>query len=245
MRKITSKIFASISITLVILFLFSACYKVPSFPDTPSISFDKVEFNQVGTNTDVDSLLISISFKDGDGDLGLDGNYTTGDFSSGNYFEDNQGNLITFNYSRLPEYQDLLPPFELPYSCTNWHIKPTIDGVVIEDTLYFEPNINQYNIFVDFLYKNTPSEEFVDFDWVTDIPQPCGLTIDGRFPVLQKEGDGAAIEGHLTYGFVSVGLIPLFNDKILKLRIQIQDRALNKSNIVESPEFTLKEIQVN
>ena len=41
-----------------------------------------------------------------------------------------------------------------------------------------------------------------------------------------------------------MGLLDLFEDKTLKVRIRIKDRALNESNQVENPEFTLREVQV-
>jgi hypothetical protein len=37
----------------------------------------------------------------------------------------------------------------------------------------------------------------------------------------------------------------LFGNKTIKLRIQIQDRALNRSNTIESNEFTLAEVLRN
>ncbi|MDH5366780.1 MAG: hypothetical protein OEW67_07320 [Cyclobacteriaceae bacterium] len=264
MGKIVNKLFTSILTALGVLVLFNSCYEIPSFPDTPSIGFDKVEFYDVSSGSD--SLLITISFTDGNGDLGLSSDESDIKYRDVDYlFESADVNLTPdevvtprdvgrelTNFTGYPSSENInnleftkVPPYELPYSCTHWFIRPEIEGIEIQDTVFFIPNRNQFNIFVEFLYKDTPSAQFIDFDWVTDIPQPCGITIDGRFPILQKSGDGAAIEGYLKYGFVSYGLTPLFNDKILKLRIQIQDRALNKSNIVESPEFTLKEIQVN
>ena len=249
-----------------IIFITNSCYEVPNFPDTPSIIFQKVEFHDI--NAGADSLLISISFTDGNGDLGLSDEHTSNaEYRDVDYVFDSQDSELTPDEVVTPrdvgkEMSSLIgypssenistlgfttvPPYELPYSCTHWQIKPSIEGIEILDTVLVIPNRNQFNIFVDFLFKDSGQAEFKEFDWIgTEEFDNCGLPIDGRFPVLQSDSNDAAIEGTLKYGFVSAGLIPLFGDKVLKLRIQIQDRALNKSNIVESQEFTLREIQNN
>jgi hypothetical protein len=57
---------------------FTKCQKAPDFPATPVISF--VKFNQTQIRPDKDSLKITFSFTDGDGDLGSEqGQNTTGD----------------------------------------------------------------------------------------------------------------------------------------------------------------------
>ncbi len=54
------------------------CQKAPDFPVTPSIAF--VSFNQTQIHPGKDSLKITFSFTDGDGDLGYEqGQNTTGD----------------------------------------------------------------------------------------------------------------------------------------------------------------------
>lgn len=265
MGKITIKYFSPILLSVCILFVLNACYEIPSFPDTPAIGFEKVEFYDISSGPD--SLLITISFTDGNGDLGLSSDETDIKYRDVDYLFESVDSQLTpdevvtprdvgrdlTNFTGYPSSENIndleftvVPPYELPYSCTHWFIRPKIEGTEIQDTVFFIPNRNQFNIFVDFLFREVNQSEFQKFDWLgSDEFDNCGVPIDGRFPILQKSGDGAAIEGRLKYGFVSFGLIPLFDDRILKLRIQIQDRALNKSNIVESPEFTLKEIQVN
>lgn len=226
----------------------NSCYEVPHFPDTPSIGFEKVEFWEIGTNTDPDSLNIFLSFEDGNGDLGLNDDYTTDPFHQGNYFVDDQNNFITLAHSRLPEYKDLLPPNEIPYSCINWVQVEELNGITVKDTLYYEPNPNHNNLFIDFLIKDksAPSAEFELFDWVEDpIPGQCSEPLSLRFPVLDKDEGEHHISGTLKYSYKGNRIPEVFGDKILKLRIHIQDRALNKSNVVESQEFTLREIQVN
>lgn len=45
--------------------------KNPGYPDEPSIKFDKIKFIEVGDIADYDTLKFTISYKDGDSDLGL------------------------------------------------------------------------------------------------------------------------------------------------------------------------------
>jgi hypothetical protein len=100
----------------------------------------------------------------------------------------------------------------------------------IKDSLYYTRNPDHYNIEVDFLVKE--GAEFVEFDWHKEY---CS-TFDGRFPVLV---DGNSVDGTLRYGMNSIGLEELFSIKTLKLRVSIKDRARNRSNVIETPEFTL------
>ncbi|MDJ1501470.1 hypothetical protein [Xanthocytophaga agilis] len=69
-------------LTLAVLF-FSACDEIiPKFSDTPKITFDKVDVRQ-DPNSRRDTLRISVTFQDGDGDLGRE---TTTDTSKWNFF---------------------------------------------------------------------------------------------------------------------------------------------------------------
>lgn len=119
----------------------------------------------------------------------------------------------------------------------------TLDGaggtryIHIQDTLYTKINPDHYNIEVDFLVKE--GNEFVEFDWREEY---CTQSFDGRFPVL-SDNPGTALEGTLRYGMYSIGFAPIFSVKTLKLRIQVKDRALNRSNVIETPEFTLDKIR--
>jgi hypothetical protein len=113
----------------------------------------------------------------------------------------------------------------------------------IVDTVYFELNPNHYNIEVDFLVKepgnpNADAQGFVEFDWFAP---PLCQTFDGRFPVLTNNQN--SLEGTLSYSMISTGFVVLFSIKTLKLRIQIKDIALHKSNVIETPEFTLDKIR--
>ena len=54
--------------TLLAILAATACTKEPDFPDTPEISFERIDSNMIRQR--VDSAFIIINFTDGDGDIG-------------------------------------------------------------------------------------------------------------------------------------------------------------------------------
>ncbi|WP_017732914.1 hypothetical protein [Nafulsella turpanensis] len=246
--------------TLSTLFIFlllsaSACYEAPEFPVEPEISFKDVTFYDT-PNDPTDSLVISIAFQDGDGDLGLKGDELDPPYHSFTFEEDGSGNVLTISSN------DTMPPFTRPYSCTNYilgrfdstgafYYYSTSDnspykktfGEVGPDTLYSTPNPYYYNIYLEFLVER--EEGFVPFDWTTAPPGGgCGISPHGRFPILfDPKLPDKPLSGTLTYQFINNGLLPYFRNETLKLRVYIIDRALHVSNIVESPPFTLEEVE--
>ena len=247
MRKLISSV--------LIFMLLISCEDERSFPATPSITFNRVEFRDGGTTSPFDSLVVYIDFKDGDGDLGLSATQVDPPYNESEYFFDDQGKLLTIRSRSLSQYT-YLPPYEKPYSCTNYtdpnqvvYVPATwvdntfnivetkvIDGVTykgLKDMIYFERNPNHYNIEVDFMLKNSDGT-FTEFDWRKEF---CNQSFDGRFPALQ-DGD-TPLEGTLRYSMTSTGFKSLFSIRVMKLLITIKDRELNVSNTAESPEFTL------
>lgn len=104
----------------------------------------------------------------------------------------------------------------------------------IRDTLYYTPNPDHYNIEVDFLVKDPSAPGgFKEFDWREEF---C-TTFDGRFPVFSDKP--SSIDGILRYSMTSLGFTSVFSIKTLKLRVTIKDRQRHKSNVIETPEFTL------
>jgi len=57
---------------LVMAVALNACFKAPEFPITPEITFNDIVFKDVSGLATADTLILTINFKDGDGDLGLD-----------------------------------------------------------------------------------------------------------------------------------------------------------------------------
>ena len=158
-----------------------------------------------------------------------------------------------------------LPPFQLPYTCTAYdsaYLQDTIfvsydDRAIINpaqvvDTLvdqngldvgyallqtwYVQPNPDHYNITVKFMVKQNDAT-FKEYNFRKEFCQ----TYDGRFPTLSE--DARPLEGSLLYAMIGSGFLATFSVKTLKLEIQIKDRALNKSEVISTPEFTLNGIR--
>lgn len=164
-----------------------------------------------------------------------------------------------------------LPPFSRPYDCyineeayLNEQQEPDTvfiwknDGYLIRDPLtiadtlvrngdpsqyfyavvdyfYIRENPYYYNFKVEFLVKN-PDDSFDEYDFRKEFCE----TYDGRFPTITDRA--RALDGIINYSMVSSGFSPTFSIKTLKLAVTIYDKALNESNRVETPEFTLSEL---
>ena len=285
----------------------SACVNEPEFSIVPSIQYEGLSFTE--TPEGDQTLVVSFSFKDGDGDVGLDGRtdfekpyhainffandngtpyplsssyrtftgYTlakSGKNPSGFFYElehpgKQLGELLTLQsrsggFPSLPAYVD-------PYKCAAndesylnrnglpdtvyvdkdfRHLiknKATIVDSLFQngnskdywfavvDYFYIQPNVGQYNFYVQFFVKND-DESFVEYDFAE---HGCE-TYNGRFPILTDKA--RAIEGIVNYSMVGSGFLDTFGNKTLKLSITIYDRALNKSNTIETPEFRLQDI---
>jgi len=208
----------------------SFCTRPPELPIVPSIEFEEVLFKEVDGP---DSLIVSIFFQDGDGDLGLTSYDIYYPYESYDVKLDNNGDTLFYGDSpEMPAYNPL-----------DYVILRDNDGNP-KDTIWVELNPNHYNIFVRFFEKKDGKYE--EFDWRAP---PYYQTFDGRFPLLNtKIVDNRLIirplEGVLRYGMSSSGWLFLFRDT-MKLEIMIQDRALNKSNVVSTPDFTLEMIRVD
>jgi len=236
----------------------TTCFNPPEFPVVPEIQFKDVYFGDEPIVNEQDSIVVSVSFTDGDGDLGLspsEENCISEDICYNNrfYFEEGTNRklisrtqigikYINYKTKRTVAGYDTLPPFETPFNCTNWDV--IRNGQTVVDTLYFQLNPDHYNIFVDYLIKQ-PNGTFEKYDWNAQYVYP-GCVVDpyfGRFPILFKETPGSPLEGVINYALKSSAFNLIFSTGTLKLRVYIKDRALNVSNVIETPEFTLQQIR--
>lgn len=275
----------------------SACFEAPEFTNTPEISFNRIQFKETPSPSDFDTLVLYIDFKDGNGDLGLDDNYSGYPYNNSFYYitagindttkistilfsnayakpnrtepiykdyilvtlkdTDILGKLVT-NRTRLNQEYSYLPVYNsescLNYSKTEVLVPESynmvdetysiIDTVydylgnrafVIKDVLLYSPNANHNNIEIIFEYLD--NGEYKVFDWYKEF---CS-DFNGRFPVLGNEK--RPLEGTIRYAMANSSFLTLFNVKTLRLRIKIKDRALNISNEVITPSFTLTSIK--
>jgi len=160
---------------------------------------------------------------------------------------------ISFPYQRTTIYisEDDKHIIDPTYNITDTLRGPSHpDMYVVDDTFYVEHNPFVFNIEVDFLVADQDGN-FTEFDWT---PYNC-ISYDGRFPEIKTLGPGHNLvlgpfrisglndrSGAIRYAMASVGFRQLFEDKILKLRVKIRDRDLNDSNVLETPPFTLDDI---
>lgn len=64
----------------------SSCFEAPDFNNTPSISFEKIQFKETPLPGDYDTLVLYLNFKDGDGDLGLSDDFTSTPYHASFYY---------------------------------------------------------------------------------------------------------------------------------------------------------------
>lgn len=211
---------------MLITFGFMTCYEKPEFPVVPEISINEFYFFQA--NDLQDSMIFEINFTDGDGDVGLDANQTDPPYHIWQ---------ITFNGDTLfYGDNDTLPPF----NCFDYEIfrvrDPQTNTIVRIDTVYVQRNKNHFNYFLDFFTLENGT-------WVLYDPRQeprCGPNYWGRVFWLNTQRDERPLKGTIKYSLLS-GFRLLFRNDTLKIRIQIQDRALNKSNIVETEPFLIQD----
>lgn len=207
----------------------ASCISPPeNFPSVPEIEFSTIEY--VPT-TGPDSLIVSVNFKDAEGDLGLSPSDINPPFNPLTYKRDAAGNLIT--YSKRPAGAPSYNPID-------WVINPIINNTIVKDTIWVEQNENQYNIFVRFYIKR--GGRFTEFRWQNP---PFFTTFNGRFPRILTTEEGQAVEGNIKYRMLSSGWESIFRNDTIRIDVQIQDRDLNRSNEVSSPEITLRQITRN
>jgi len=128
----------------ITILLVSACFDPPQFGMVPVIDYENIYYTEAKAVGERDSLVLSISFKDGNGDLGLSATQIEPPFHDINYYLANNGTITPLEketvYSNLPQfvsvpngaagklvtsrtaeeaaYADDLPSFTDPYSCT-------------------------------------------------------------------------------------------------------------------------------
>ncbi len=203
-----------------------SCVNPPeNFPTIPQITFESLEY---APTSGADSLIVGFKFQDAEGDLGLSATDINPPFNAVNYQRDAAGNLIT--YAKRP-------PQAPAYNPVDWVIDPIINNQVVKDTIWVKQNPNQYNIFVRFYIKRKGI--FTEFKWSDP---PFFTTFNGRFPRILTSEEGQAVEGNIRYGMLSSGWQSIFRTDTIRVDVEIQDRELNRSNQVSSPEVTLKQI---
>ncbi|MCU0390311.1 MAG: hypothetical protein MUE81_04275 [Thermoflexibacter sp.] len=177
--------------TKIIIFLVfigliaTACFREPNYADTPAIAFESIRNTPI--NSSSDSVIITIAYQDGDGDMGL-------------------------------ASTDTMPPFQRTAS----------NG---------QPNQFFNNYFLN-IYKR------VNGRYVPVIFNEPSFTLNSRYPRLNGSRQ-SAIEGSLRftvpffYGLFSAYSPRINRNDTIRFDVQVVDRALNKSNIVETTDIIM------
>jgi hypothetical protein len=253
-------------LTLTGLLISVSCiFNPPDFPITPSITFAGIRWVEVAAQNKPDSLFLSIDFRDGDGDIGIDGTENFPPFNERWFYlktpksdgcengldipcrkvsfidETNLDNYVTYSMRGTTPGYDTLPEFKKPYDCQRYFVLKNDNNTTI-DTFYTELNPRYFNIYLDIILVNASNGRDSVFSF-NRFPYPnCELYgLNGRVPILAKDKDVSVqlpLEGTITYKITSTSLTPIKNKKI-RLRFYILDRAGHVSNVDESDEFII------
>lgn len=80
---------------LIITLIFLSCADDNNISTTPSISYEKLEFKKSENSFNQDSLILTINFIDGDGDLGLSNDENNYPYHPYNAIIDQDFNWVT------------------------------------------------------------------------------------------------------------------------------------------------------
>jgi hypothetical protein len=244
-------------LAILIAFVFLGCQDAEDdFPKEPYIEFRSFSFGKSG-NTGADSLNLEFYFRDGDGDLGLNNN-TDEPYNKKFYFLRSDGTKISdkvnldnllhtvIRYQDKRTQLDTLPEFTSPFSCTNWEIFWSVVNTP-EDTVYYQANENYYNLFVDVFTLRNETWEKLDFNLTFSYPFCTEGWPNARFESIKNTSSYndtpftfkniSSKEGIIIYSIRSPAIQIFFSGQKIKLKVKIQDRALNRSNEIETTEI--------
>ena len=168
---------------LILMWVVGACLKQPENSIIPQISLQSLDFKHEFPVA-FDTLIITLKFTDGDGDLGINGDetaiyrsatdstdintpyYFVYDSSKNTVWYYTHGNNVSlpkgYKYVNYASYRTIhTVPFDtLPgnLSCKNWELRANP-----ADTLYIQANPYNNNIFVD-VYTKNPNGTYTFFD---------------------------------------------------------------------------------
>lgn len=236
-------------ITSLILY---SCIEDNNVSTVPSISFENLIFKKSINSFNQDSLILTINFVDGDGNLGLSNNENNYPYHPYNAIIDRDFNWVTIGSTDVNPPLYVYEPNGVYYLYNNEDNRPTFncDNYIIDtvnsttqlDTFYIQKNENNKNIFIEFYKKENDEFKLIDWKRIFDEEYGCGIDFNSRFPPLNISNSNQLLSGKLRYGMVSYGFDMILKNDIFKLKIYIKDRELNTSNIIETPEVTLEEI---
>ncbi|HLZ16499.1 MAG TPA: hypothetical protein VKQ08_05640 [Cyclobacteriaceae bacterium] len=249
----------SLLLGLILVLITDSCLEQPTYSVVPYIELVDLTFKPGDISKQIqDTLIISLRFKDGDGDLGKGPDdslnwdsyspwywaYDTTNFSTG-YVGLNTIALpgaykfLTYRVKRTIVQFDTLPAI----GCINW--EQYFKGPLLEDTLFVTQNPNAFNLTVDVYTSSNGGQNYTRFDPSTYFAFPnCNVNMfNTAFPNLSSDmNKKSPLEGILKYKIQSYALRSIFSIATLKMYIQIKDRAGHLSDTVKVGGFTLASI---
>lgn len=136
---------------------------------------------------------------------------------------------------------DLYQTLETPlFVSTGGNIFEPQPDFSLGDTLYVVRNEFFFNLLISF--EKQEGDDFVPINFQEIFnSNDCDLgNFDARIPLFDQDGR----IGTITYGILSLGFDVAFADDLIRVKIYIYDRALNKSNEVYSEPFFLRDITI-
>lgn len=200
---------------IVVATLFLACEKPPEYSEAPTIYYDNIQkfiTPRVNGVSGQDSVVISVRFEDGDGDVGID----QFDSSELPYASAEYGNetIIPADTSvTAPEFEQVGDKVQ---------VIPGSTVITPQDTVY-----DHVNFYINEFVKRNGVFVQIDLDG----------TKGGRFEPLLTTGRLGVIDGVIEYSFIWVHA-DIFNSgeigigDSVKFEISVLDRELNRSNSI-------------
>ena len=171
---------------IFLMVLTSGCFEQPEFSDVPQIELQDFYYTEVGGIADADSIVVSFSFQDGNGDIGIprigfpDG--TSGDDTSDPYHEKDyflatgDGNLVRVPTETI--FADTVRNGNLDALRLTVLIPPTLNGKLVTNEtrllpeysdlpIYRDEDLGCINYTKDFLLLLKGNEAILDNDFKT------------------------------------------------------------------------------
>lgn len=244
------KYWVQISIILVTLGV-SACFKAPIFLDTPVIKFKSLRYIDHPDNTAGarDSLILRFDFEDGDGDIGLNDAHTFYPYHPYDSVVDSRGMIVRYGDDSVE------PPFYLqdprgnttffsdtdnrpPFNVCDYTLVD-LKNTGKKDTIFKKENKFNRNFYIDFYRKRGGEYSRINFSQVFGDDKCEYLNWNSRIPIFSDEQSGSSLSGTINYYLKGLVWEQALSTDTFKVQFYIYDRALNKSNVVESPDMTL------
>jgi hypothetical protein len=105
------KALTQVLMSAILAVVVGGCFNPPEFEDEPQIDFLSIYFREAKAVGERDSLVLTISFRDGNGDLGLSSTQIEPPYHDLDFYLANQGSISPVEkrtvYSNLPQFVDI------------------------------------------------------------------------------------------------------------------------------------------